>query len=130
MPPDHKIGEPDPAVDVARWGIDVFAESNLNDVLEVRDQRRGQFRGFLAELSDGDLSSLCAHNPVPGFPPTTRIPVQVAIDVVIGEEWAHHGFANRDLTELAARHSRPATVEEASGARPGDGTGLKSTSTG
>jgi len=103
IPPDHGIGEPDPAVDVGPWGIDVFAEADLDDVVAVRDERTRQMRALVADLSDGDLRSLCANNTAPGFPASTRIPVQVAIDVVIGEEWAHHGFAHRDLTKLLTR---------------------------
>jgi hypothetical protein len=28
------------------------------------------------------------------------MPVGFCLDVVIGEEWAHHGFATRDLASL------------------------------
>ena len=36
MPPDHRIGQPDAAIDVRPWGIDVYADASLAEALEVR----------------------------------------------------------------------------------------------
>jgi hypothetical protein len=100
LPPDHRIGEPDPAVDVSAWGIDVFAAASLDEVLDARRDRMGIVRGVLDGLTPGALQQVCDANPAPGFPPSTVIPVGFCIDVVIGEEWAHHDFATRDLATL------------------------------
>ena len=100
LPPDHRIGEPDPAVDVSVWGIDVFATASLEEVLDVRRDRMRVVREVLEGLGPAELTRICDANPAPGFPPSTTMPVGFCIDVVIGEEWAHHGFATRDLTIL------------------------------
>ena len=53
-------------------------------------------------LTGDDLTRTSAPNPAPGFPPSTTVPVGVCLDVVIGEEWAHHESAARDLLLLEA----------------------------
>ena len=103
MPPDHRIGEPDAAIDVRPWGIDVQAEASLGETLEVREERMRGVRDIVHGLTGDDLGRTCASNPAPGFPPSTTVPVGVCLDVVIGEEWAHHEFAARDLLALEAR---------------------------
>ena len=103
MPPDHRIGEPDAAIDVRPWGIDVHAEASLAEALEVREERMRGVRDIVHGLTGDDLRRTCTPNPAPGFPPSTAVPVGVCLDVVIGEEWAHHEFAARDLLLLEAR---------------------------
>ena len=100
LPPDHRIGAPDPDFDVSAWGIDIFATASLREVLAVREERAGQVRDYVDALDGADLSRVCPQHPRPGFPPSTRVPLQVALDVVISEEWAHHRFATRDLITL------------------------------
>jgi DinB superfamily len=100
LPPDHRIGEPDPAVDVSAWDIDVFAAASLDEVLDARHDRMGIVRGVVDGLAPRELQQTCGANPAPGFPPSTVIPVGFCIDLVIGEEWAHHEFATRDLAML------------------------------
>jgi DinB superfamily len=103
MPPDHRIGQPDAAIDVRPWGIDVHADASLGEALEVREERMRGVSDIVHGLTGDDLRRICAPNPAPGFPPSTTVPVGVCLDVVIGEEWAHHEFATRDLLLLEAR---------------------------
>jgi hypothetical protein len=100
LPPDHRIGQPDAAVDVSDWGIDVFAEASVDEVLDVRDERMLVVRRVLEGLEPATLQRPCAMNPAPGFPPTTTVPVTFCLDLVVTEEWAHHGYATRDLALL------------------------------
>ena len=103
LPPDHRIGVPEPGVDVTPWGIDVCAEASLHEVLDVRAERSRCVREVVEGLADRDLQRTCGHNPAPGFPPSTVVPVGFCLDVLIGEEWAHHGYATRDLEVLESR---------------------------
>jgi hypothetical protein len=103
MPPDHRTGQPEPGVDVTPWGIDVCAEASWEEVLDVRAGRMRGVRALAEELTDDDLRRICAHNPAPGFPPSTTVPVGFCLDLVVGEEWAHHGFATRDLDVIEKR---------------------------
>jgi hypothetical protein len=102
LPPDNKVGEqPDPAVDVSAWGVDVLAEAPLDEVLAVREERTREVRTLINGLANDDLSRVCAPNPAPGgLPPSERVTVQMALDVLIREEWLHHEFATRDLASL------------------------------
>jgi hypothetical protein len=100
LPPDHRVGQPDPAVDVSAWGIDVFADASLDDVLHPRRARMRTVREVIEGLTPDELQRTCDANPTPGFPPSTLIPVSFCVDLVVGEEWAHHEFAARDLATL------------------------------
>lgn len=104
MPPDHRIGEPDPAADVRPWGIDVRAEAPVDEVLEVRAERIDVVRSAVARLEPDGLGRVCPQNPSPGFPPVTTWPVGFCLSLVIDEECAHHGFATRDLDIVEQRH--------------------------
>jgi hypothetical protein len=103
LPPDHRTGKPDTAVDVSAWGIDVFAEASLNEVLDTRRERMSLVQGVLQRLAPASLQQTCAANPTAGFPPSTTVPVAFCIELVIGEEWAHHEYATRDLALLEQR---------------------------
>ncbi|HEX9766093.1 MAG TPA: DinB family protein, partial [Nitriliruptorales bacterium] len=103
MPPDHRVGQPEPGVDVAPWGIDVHAAVSLDEVLDVRADRMATVRRVVDDLGPTGLQRACPPNPAPGFPPTTGLQVGRCLDVVVGEEWAHHGYATRDLAVLEAR---------------------------
>jgi hypothetical protein len=103
LPPDHRVGEPEPGVDVAPWGIDVHAVAPLEEVLATRTDRMHAVREVVDGLGAADLQRVCAPNPAPGFPPVAALQVGFCLSVVVGEEWEHHGFATRDLAVLEAR---------------------------
>lgn len=98
LPPDPDAGEV--ATDVRSWGIDVGAEPSFAEVLEARRDRLRVVQQVIDGLTPPEYARVCAPHPEPGFPPVTTFPVSLAIDVVLGEEWAHHGFAVRDLDVL------------------------------
>jgi hypothetical protein len=103
MPPDHRVGQPEPGVDVTPWGIDIYAVASLDEVFDVRADRMGTVRRVVDDLGSTDLQRPCPSNPAAGFPPTAGLQVGRCLEVVVGEEWAHHGFATRDLAVLEAR---------------------------
>jgi hypothetical protein len=99
--PYHRYGlPPDGDVDVMPWGIDVQARPTFDEVLLVRRERMAQVGKVFEGLTDRELVRACAQHPEPGFPPVTTMPVGFCLDVVVGEEWAHHSFAARDLELL------------------------------
>jgi hypothetical protein len=102
MPPDHRTGQPDPDGGLARWGIDVFAVPSVDEILAVRDE----YLRFIATLIDGlspdELDGPTTCNP-PWIPAPSPVPTRMCFDVVISEEWQHHGFAVRDLAVLEAK---------------------------
>lgn len=102
MPPDLRTGRPDPDDDVSQWGIDVSATTSLTEVLETRAEYMRLVRDVIASLTADELNSASAHNP-PWVPQTTVLPMSFCLDVVIGEEWAHHQFATRDLAIVEGR---------------------------
>ena len=57
-------------------------------------------RRIISELTPAGLARICAPNAAAGFPPQTTLPVSLCLNVMLGEEQAHHGYAVRDLTEL------------------------------
>jgi DinB family protein len=76
--------------------IDVDARPTLDEVLDVRAQRTATVAALLARSDEQDLARTVP-NPNGG---TTS--VGVCIRVVLGEEWAHDRYANRDLDALGA----------------------------
>jgi len=83
-------------------GLDPAAAPGLDEVLAVRAEQAVQLGRWLTTVTSGALS---APAPVPegsGWPPYARgRSVLDCLHVVLGEEWAHHGFATRDLALLA-----------------------------
>ena len=101
LPPDPDPGEV--PTDVLPWGIDVEADPSVAEVLVVRRDPLSVVQQVIDGLTPHEYTRVCAPHPEPGFPPVTTFPVSLAIDVVLGEEWAHHGFAVRDLDMLTMR---------------------------
>jgi DinB superfamily len=99
VPHDEAANED--GIDVRIWGIDVTARPSLDEVLEVRAARMADVRQVVHTLEPADIDRVCAPNPAPGNPADTTIPVGTCLGIVINEEWAHHGYALRDLAVLA-----------------------------
>jgi hypothetical protein len=99
LPHDEAANED--GIDVSTWGIDVIAAPSLDEVLEMRPARMADVRQVLDALEFEDLNRLCAPNPALGNPEDTQLPIGECLDVVIEEEWGHHGYATRDLALLA-----------------------------
>lgn len=102
LPPGAKVGERNPDLDVAPWGIDVDLDATLDEVMEARVDRMRTVRAVVDGLTPDGLDRVCAESVAPGFM-SAEIPVGTGLDVVIGEEWAHLGYATRDLQALEDR---------------------------
>ena len=84
-------------------GLDRAAAPGLGEVLAVRGAQGDELDRWLSAVTAGELS---APAPVPagrGWPPYARgKSVLECVHVVLGEEWAHDRYANRDLDALGA----------------------------
>jgi hypothetical protein len=95
--PFHRLGLPND--DLEPWrgsSIDVDARPSLAEVLPVREQRMASVRALLDAADDNALRRT-VDSPNGG---TTS--VLGCVHVVLGEEWAHNRYANRDLDILAS----------------------------
>ena len=88
--------------DQEEQGLDRAAAPSLDEVLAVRDAQGAELELWLSAVT---ADQLAAPAPVPagrGWPPYARgKSVLECVHVVLGEEWAHHGFCLRDLDLLA-----------------------------
>ena len=84
-------------------GLDRAAAPGLDEVLAVRGAQGAELGRWLSAVTPGELS---APAPVPagrGWPPYARgKSVLECVHVLLGEEWAHHGFCVRDLDLLGS----------------------------
>jgi hypothetical protein len=89
-----------PAVEGVPWDRDV--RPSLDEVLQLRAQRRAIVAGVLADLSDDGLE-----RPVSSATAFLRDAVSLTVAeclrVVLNEEWEHRLYAERDLAVLAGR---------------------------
>src|SRR5437764_1096825 len=76
--------------------IDNDARPTFDEVLDVRAQRMASVAALLAGSDEQDLARTVP-NPNGG-----TASVGACISVVLGEEWAHDRYANRDLDALGA----------------------------
>ncbi|HEU4842134.1 MAG TPA: DinB family protein [Ilumatobacteraceae bacterium] len=89
--------------DMSAAGIDVRRPWDFDEVLTARRERQALVDRLLAGLADADLERVCGENAAFGFPPVSTVPVIQCLHTVLDEEWAHHGYAVRDLTALESR---------------------------
>jgi hypothetical protein len=59
-------------------------------------------RDAIADLTAEDLARVCVPPATPGHP-TRAHSMLHCLHVILGEEWEHSRYANRDLDILAAR---------------------------
>ncbi len=78
-------------------GIDVDAAPSFEAVLQVRAERVGQVREFLATVSDETLGEQRASSVFTGGAP---FPVSLCLWIIMNEEWHHHRYAVRDLDAI------------------------------
>ena len=105
MPPDSRgPASPSRASTFTPFGLDVMADASFDEVLSVRSGRQQQVREIVDGLTADELGRAGGAAAAPGFGPGATFPVSQCLDVVIAEEWAHHGYAARDLAILEARH--------------------------
>ena len=80
-------------------GVDSNANPTYEQVLELRADRTGQVRAFLAGVTPDELARE-AHAPV--WDDYAPVSVHRCLRVIINEEIEHHRFAVRDLDVIAA----------------------------
>jgi uncharacterized protein YjbI with pentapeptide repeats len=83
-------------------GIDVDAAPDYETVLEVRADRVGQVREFLATVSDATLGEQRASSVFTGGAPFA---VSLSLWIIMKEEWHHHRYAVRDLVAISSSES-------------------------
>jgi hypothetical protein len=81
------------------------ARPSLDEVLDLRADRRATVRRVLEELTDERLAGSTEPVMAPGYPEHRSFAVRRCLQAVIDEEWEHRLYAERDLAVLEARSS-------------------------
>lgn len=87
-----------PSVDGVPWDRDV--RPTLDEVLDVRAQRRATVAAVLADLDDEGLGRHVT-SATPFMAEADSLTVADCLKVVLNEEWEHRLYAERDLAALA-----------------------------
>ena len=87
--------------DQEEQGLDPAAAPTLDEVLAARDMQGAELERWLSTVADSQLSAPAPVPAGPGWPPYARgKSVLQCVHVVLDEEWAHHGFCERDVRLL------------------------------
>jgi hypothetical protein len=73
---------------------------SLDEVLVLRADRMGKVRTIFAELTDERLAERTTPVPEPGYPASDSYLVDDCLGCILGEEWEHRQYAERDLAVL------------------------------
>ena len=73
-------------------------QPSLDEVLEVRAQRRALVHGVLDGLTTEELDRVVS--PIANGHPPETVPVRTCLRVVLNEEWEHRLYAERDLNVI------------------------------
>jgi hypothetical protein len=104
--PWHPLDLPwDEMADTPGVPRDRSARPSLDEVLELRSDRRAGVRAVLDGLTDESLAGRTEPVDAPGWPPPRSFPVRECLLVVLNEEWEHRLYAERDLAVLEGRTS-------------------------
>ena len=96
--PFHPIALPPTFIkDADTYGIDPRATPTYAEVVQVRAERLGQVREFLAAVDQDELDRARGPNAEPGWPPPAPRSAIECLHDIHREERAHHRFADRDL---------------------------------
>ena len=98
VPPDGPPTKPE----FAAFGIDIDADPSLDEVLEVRAERMTRVSDYLDDVTVDELQRSADAADEIGWP-HGRHQVLSCLHVILGEEWAHHRYATRDLAILEGR---------------------------
>jgi hypothetical protein len=104
--PYHPLGLPPTGMRNAAIPNDPGARPPLAEVLGLREERVALVGGVLAGLSDDDLAGRSIRVRGPGYPRAGTYPVRRCVQTLVGEEWQHRRYAERDLATLADRGGR------------------------
>lgn len=92
-----------PGWDGIPWDRD--ARPTLDEVLAVRAERQRMVGDVLASLTDEQFASRVSRTE-PGWPQEKNFPVKECLHIVLGEEWEHRLYAERDLTLIEKETSQ------------------------
>ncbi len=76
------------------------ARPSLDEVLALRADRMATVRTVLADLTDDMLAGMTEPVSEPGYPESESFPVARCLQAILGEEWEHRLYAERDLDAL------------------------------
>lgn len=98
--PYHPIGQPNAEYEMDGHDPSVFSmdRPTYAEVLDVRADRVGMVRDFIAAVSTEDLAAQRRNPWAPEYPET----VLSCLHTILEEEWEHHRYAVRDLDRIAA----------------------------
>jgi hypothetical protein len=99
--PYHPIGMPHTGYEVEGNDMSLFTMGSAPyaKVLEARADRVAMVRRFLETVTPHDLAGQRRNPWAPEYPET----VLSCLHTILGEEWAHHRFAVRDLDAIVER---------------------------
>ncbi|MGH3098724.1 MAG: DinB family protein [Streptosporangiales bacterium] len=99
--PWHPLDLPwDEMPDTACVPRDRDARPSLDEVLALRRDRMATMREVVDGLTDESLSGDTEPVEGPGWPESRSYPVRECLLVILGEEWEHRLYAERDLDAL------------------------------
>jgi len=101
--PYHPLDLPPTGMRNPALTVDHDARPSLDEVLGLREERVALVRDVMAGLIDDDLDGRAVRVRGPGYPRAGAYPVRRCVQTLIGEEWHHRRFAERDLGVLAER---------------------------
>lgn len=102
--PWHPLDLPwDELPDTSGIPRDRDARPALDEVLAVRHDRMATVRRVVDELTEARLRAGTEPVRAPGWPESRSYPVKECLLVVLGEEWEHRRYAERDLDALSRR---------------------------
>jgi hypothetical protein len=85
--------------DPVTLGVDVSANPELDELLDVRRQRMADVKAMISTVDGPELERVCRPPSTPGHPDEERS-VLHCLHVILDEEWEHSRYANRDLDVL------------------------------
>ena len=89
--------------DQEEQGLDRAAAPSLDEVLAVREAQGAELVHWLSAVTADELSAPAPVPAGPGWPTyAAGRSALKCVQVVLNEEWAHHGFCVRDLELLAS----------------------------
>lgn len=98
--PYHPLGQPNTEYATDGHDPSVFTSTvpAYDEVLEVRAGRVAQVRDFIATVTSDELAATRRNPWAPAYEET----VLSCLHVILGEEWEHHRYAERDLDAIDA----------------------------
>jgi hypothetical protein len=93
--------------DVPSVPRDRAVRPSLDEVLALRADRMRTVREVFDGLTDERLGELTEPVAEPGYPASKSYEVSECLGCILGEEWEHRQYAERDLAVLRKRHGVP-----------------------